>query len=206
MGRIKIGIVSENPRNDGEPIATLLERYFPNQGLECRQLNTKFSTNKSGSGLDTEKFTIQLEAICAEYEPNFVLFVRDLDKDKNKKDRLETFENNSKRIQPEPPEQSIICLHLLFIYEIEALALADWQTTQSVLEWKDKKQQMPTKVKTNTKDAKGFVSDYFKYSEGDMNKLAEYFDLNVLKTYGVWNDFIAEIMGKILTNQSKHER
>jgi hypothetical protein len=197
MDKIKIGIVSENYRNDGEPIATLLYRYFPNHNLECRQLNTLFSTNKKGSGLDTDKFTIQLEAICAEYEPNFVLFVRDLDKDKNKKDRLEKFENNSRRIQPEPPEPAIICLHLLFIYEIEALALTDWETTKGVLEWKDKKQQMPKSVKAETKDAKGFVGKYFKYSEGGMKKLAEYFNLNTLKNYTVWSDFIEKISEKI---------
>jgi hypothetical protein len=192
MDKIKVGIVSENCTNDGEPIAILLERTFPHR-LDCRQLNTKFTDNKYGSALDTEKFSIQLEAICAEYEPDMLIFVRDLDKDTNKKKRIASFEENRKRIQPDSPEPPIICLHLLFIYEIEALALTDWTTTKKVLEWHNKKQKMPKSVKAETKEAKELLKLYFKYSEGGMKKLVEYFDLNILKNYTIWRDFIEKL-------------
>lgn len=185
MDKIKIGIISEHHKNDGGVVATLLEKYFPEKG-DYEQLSTGFK----GDEINTPKCFRAIKAKCTEYEPDIIIVVRDLDSDSKQSIRTEYFEKCTKQI---PMEQQI---HLLFIYEIEALALTDWQTTQDVLEWKDKKQKMLKSVKAKTKDAKGFVAKYFEYSEGDMKKLAEYFDLNQLKNYPVWSDFITEMTQK----------
>jgi hypothetical protein len=183
---IKIGIVSENAKNDGQPIALLLERYFP-----AKANYVHFCESMNGSMLDTDKAFDLLKRECKKVQPDVVIFVRDLDSDTEQTLRNRYFQkcNNC--------DLGITQIHLLFIYEIEALALTDWQTTQDILKWKDKEQMLPEFIEIMTKDAKEFIQLYFKYAAGDMNKLAEFFNLNELKNYTVWRDFIEKISEKI---------
>jgi hypothetical protein len=183
---IKIGIVSENAKNDGQPIAALLERYFP-----AKANYVHFCESRNGSMLDTDKAFDLLKRECKKTQPDVVIFVRDLDSDTEQTLRNRYFQkcNNC--------DLGITQIHLLFVYEIEALALTDWQTTQDVLKWKDKEQTIPEVIEIMTENAKEFVQLYFKYAAGDMNKLAEFFNLNELKNYTVWSDFIEKISEKI---------
>ena len=183
MDKIKIGIISEHYKNDGGVVATLLEKYFPEKA-DYEQLSMGFK----GDELDTLKCFRAIKFKCLEYEPDIIVVIRDLDSDTKRQIRTDYFEKFTAQI---PINQQIT---LLFIHEIEALALTDWNTTKEVLEWHNKKQKMPKSVKSETKDAKALLKLYFKYSEGDMNKLVEYFDLHQLKRYTVWNSFINEMV------------
>ena len=181
METINIGIVSENPHNDGEPIADLLERYFPDKA-NYAQLLPDFR----GSRLGNDAFIRDLETIFEEEDLAFIILIKDLDKDANRKKCNEVFEKckcaTNEEIQ-----------FLLFEYMIEALALTDIETTCQ----KYKKKLHEIRIDKNAKNAKKALIDAFGYSESDMRDLAQQFDTEKLKTYTIWQTFIKAMQQKI---------
>ena len=184
INHVKIGIVSENYKNDGEPIAMLLGRY-----LKGKAVFMQFCKNLNGNQLDTFKAFTMLENECKKQKPDIVLFIRDLDSDKKQKLRTIYFEKCKSCIEE---TQTVF---LLFVYEIEALALADLKTVEAFYHLK--KPIQFTKTPEKQTNPKGFLQENTTYSESDMRELVQIFNLNELKTYTVWNDFIENISSKI---------
>ena len=113
---MKIGLVGEAP-NDTASIQNLLSRHY--QHLEFVTLLNRIN----GSMLDNKKAISRLLRI--EYEtqaPDIIIFIRDLDSLENdriaKKKRQDTFIYSNHIVDG-------IGIHLLNIFEIEALILAD---------------------------------------------------------------------------------
>ena len=191
MSVLKIGIISEHHSNDGEPIATLLQRYFPEKA-KFEQLCRGYR----GDRLDTEECFIDLEAQYLEFNPDLIVFVRDLDNEQKREIRSDYFE---KCTACDYIKQQI---HLLFVYEIEALVLADLDVTTRFYYLKKSLKAVKSPVKeTNPKDfLKAAVLEATgkkrKYTESDMRELAKLFDLELLKkNYPIWKDFIAKFDG-----------
>lgn len=178
---IKIGIVSENPHNDGTPIADLLERYFPEKA-SYTQLLPRFR----GSQLGNDDFIRALETIFEEDDLAFIILIKDLDRDANRKKCNEVFEK-CKCATNEKIE------FLLFEYMIEALAIADIATTC----FKYKKKPHEIRITANTKNAKKALIDTFGYEESDMRDLVQLFDIEKLKTYPIWQTFIKKMTEKV---------
>jgi hypothetical protein len=120
---MKIGLVGEAP-NDTSAIQNLLSQKYAH--LEFVTLLNRIN----GSMLDNRKAIRRLLRI--EYEsqnPDLVLFIRDLDAlehdAKAKRKRQETFSYSNKIVDRRG-------LHLLNIYEIEALIVADIQVFNEI--------------------------------------------------------------------------
>jgi hypothetical protein len=184
IAKLKMAVVSENYRNDGEPIADLLTRYFPDK-ISIIQFCKRFKGDK----LQTADFFLELEASCKAEKPDIVLIVRDLDSDKKQKLRNEYFEQCKANIT------EIQSVFLLFVYEIEALALADLKTVETF--YYLKKPIIFTKTPEKQTNPKDFLQKNTNYSESDMRELVALFDLNQLKNYTVWADFIENMQTQI---------
>lgn len=112
---MKIGLVGEAP-NDTRAIQNLLSRNY--QGLEFVELLQRID----GSMLDNKKAINQIRREFELKNPDLVIFIRDLDSyegdKKKKRERQATFSKSNRIIDKKG-------IHLLHIYEIEALILAD---------------------------------------------------------------------------------
>lgn len=184
IAKIKMAVVSENYKNDGEPVADLLARYFPE-----RISFVQFCQRFKGDKMQTSEFFLALETACIAEKPDMVLIIRDLDSDKKLKLRNDYFEQCKASIAETAP------VFLLFVYEIEALALADLKTTEAF--YRLKKPVHFTKTPEKQTNPKGFLQTYTDYTESDMRELVTLFDLNALKTYPIWADFIENIAQQI---------
>ncbi|MDB5133721.1 MAG: hypothetical protein JWP37_324 [Mucilaginibacter sp.] len=116
---MKIGLVGEAP-NDTTAIQNLLSRQY--QHLEFVTLLNRIN----GSMLDNGKAISRLLRVEYEYQkPNIIIFIRDLDALESdriaKKKRQDTFTYSNRIINHTG-------IHLLNIFEIEALILADIAT------------------------------------------------------------------------------
>jgi hypothetical protein len=172
-----VGVVSENANNDGLAIADLLDRYFP-EIAEYKQLLEDFK----GSKLGNEEFLGLLFEVFDEKDCDFLIVLKDLDKDDNLKKCIETLENCNKEVNGEA-----VCM--LFEYMIERLAIVDFKTTCKKYDKDPKK----TNINHNLSHQKKALSAVMPYKESDICDLVKKFDLNVLKTYSDWAVFIAEI-------------
>ncbi len=184
MGK-KIGIISENYRNDGIPIAELLQRYF-DEPIEFLQ----FCKDFKGDRIETEESLDDLAFSFEFYQPDFVLVIRDLDNDKNRKSR-HTFFEKCKTVTNDKAQ------HLLLVYMIEALAIIDFETTEKHYNKTIKYADRPS----NNKSAKESLQNLFGYKESDMRSLVAKFDTNILiEKYAVWRDFIQNIQPFLIHN------
>jgi hypothetical protein len=112
---MKIGLVGEAP-NDTRAIQNLLSRNY--HGLEFVELLQRVD----GSMLDNKKAINQIRREFELEDPDLVIFMRDLDSHegdtKKKRERQATFTKSNRIVDKKG-------IHLLHIYEIEALILAD---------------------------------------------------------------------------------
>jgi len=112
---MKIGLVGEAP-NDTRAIQNLLSRNY--EGLEFVELLQRVD----GSMLDNKKAINQIRREFELENPGLVIFMRDLDSHegdkKKKRERQATFTKLKWLVDKK-------AIHLLHIYEIEALILAD---------------------------------------------------------------------------------
>ncbi len=120
---IRIGMISENTKNDGKAIADWFKNNFPNQFDFYTLLK-----NIHGGSLDDKNsnhLVIKLRKEFELEELDYVLYIRDLDaliSDKTKLDfRKKRFRIFSKMVDKK-------AIFMLNIVEIEALILADFDT------------------------------------------------------------------------------
>lgn len=181
----KIAIISENHRNDGEPIAALLQKYF-NEQIEFIQ----FCKSYKGSGIQSKEALLDLKLSFKREKPDFVIVIRDLDKDDYKTQRKIFFE----QCQIATNDNAI---YLLFIYMIEALALADLEVVCDF--YKINKNDIG--INKKARDAKEELKKGFGYTESDMRELVNKFNIEKLKqNYSVWADFLIDFEQKLLEN------
>ncbi len=202
MSVLRIGIISEHHKNDGEPIATLLQRYFhekttllqrySRENVKFEQLCSRYRSDR----LDTKECFIDLKAQCSAFNPDIIIFVRDLDSERKRETRATYFEKCTACAYIKQQ------IHLLFVYEIEALILADLDVTTQFYHLKKPLQLAKSLVKET--NPKGFLKAAIweaterkmEYSESDMRELATVLDLELLeKNYPIWSDFIANFDG-----------
>jgi hypothetical protein len=178
MSKLNIGILSENFHNDGEPIATLLERYFPEKANYLQ-----FCQDYRGKRIESDECLLDLEIEFQTFEPDFVIIIKDLDKDANKI-KSDAFFEKCKTLTNDQAQ------FLLFKYMIEALAMADLDAVCKHYKVSPKK----VKINAKAKNAKQELQETFAYTESDMRLLAEKFDKQVLiDKYTVWREFITNI-------------
>jgi len=112
---MKIGLVGEAP-NDTRAIQNLLGRNY--QNVEFVELLQRID----GSMLNNKKAIRQIRREFELQNPDLVIFIRDLDSHehdrKKRRERQATFTKSNRIIDKKG-------IHLLHIYEIEALVLAD---------------------------------------------------------------------------------
>jgi len=112
---MKVGLVGEAP-NDTRAIQNLLSRKYPD--LQFVELLERID----GSMLDNRKAIRLTRREFESHRPDIVVFIRDLDaleNDKDKKmDRQATFTRSNRMVDKKG-------VHLLNIYELETLILAD---------------------------------------------------------------------------------
>ena len=179
-----IGIISENEENDGNVIATLLERYF----LETA-IYKSISKGDPGDRLELPKYLKNLRINYNQIQPTLVLIIRDLDKDEYKSTREVFFERCKSIISTD-------AVFLLFVYKIEALAAMDIQTVKQFYKVKVKSNDLPR----NSKNIKTQLEHIFRYTESDMCDLAYKFDKRILyQNYNVWKDFIDKMSAFLKT-------
>ena len=173
--KIKIGIVSEHPNNDGKPIADLLERYFPNKAI-FQQLHD----GAPGSRLETPRYKAIVKTAYDKFKPDLVIIIRDLDKDANKKDRKTFFEDY---VQLLPTT----CTYLLFVYMIEELISTDLNTLNQYYKVNLQRKDIPKQSKSVDEQ----LEQLCKYDKSDMRDLADLLDKQVLyNNYTIWKKFI----------------
>jgi hypothetical protein len=178
----KIGIISEHHRNDGEPVAVLLQKYFEEQ-IQFVQFCTRFT----GSRIKSEEALIDLELSCDLHKPDFVIVIRDLDKNEYKTERKIFFE----QCQVATNDKALC---LLFIYMIEAIAFADIDAVCKYYSQSIHK----IRLNKNTKNAKNALKEAFGYTESDMRGLVEVLDVKKIEqNYDVWKAFLIEFSNKI---------
>ena len=179
----KIAIISEHHRNDGESIAVLLQQYC-NEQIEFVQ----FCTRYTGSRIQSKEALLDLKLSFKREKPDFVIVIRDLDKDDNKIQRKVFFE----QCQTTTNDNAI---YLLFVYMLEALALADFSAVCNFYSIN----KNTISINKKARNAKEELRNAFSYTESDMRGLVEVFDINTLQqNYGVWADFLSRFEQKLL--------
>lgn len=136
---MKIGLVGEAP-NDTQSIKNLLLKKYTDTSYEFVFMLQRIN----GSSLDSQKTKRLLRIEFELQKPNFVIFIRDLDStlpNKSKLDGRKIYFNNSNNIVDKRG------IHLLHIYEIEALILADIETFNKIYKTQIKKFEDVMKVK-----------------------------------------------------------
>ncbi len=182
MSKVNIGIISENFNNDGKSIAALLERYFP----ECANY-LQFCQDYRGKGIETDECLLDLEIAFLTFEPDFIIVIEDLDKDKNQADRDIFFEKCKTATNND-------ALFLLFKYMIEALAMADLETVCKHYKVSPKK----IKINKKARNAKQELHDTFGYEEHHLKDLVQKLDTNILvQNYPTWQNFITKFEQKL---------
>ncbi|MEY4904015.1 MAG: hypothetical protein RLZZ292_1830 [Bacteroidota bacterium] len=182
MSKLNIGILSENFNNDGESIATLLERYFPEQANYLQ-----FCQDYRGTAIQTDECLLDLEIAFLTFEPDFVIIIKDLDKDKNQT-KCDTFFELCKAATNDQAQ------FLLFKYMIEALAMADLDAVCKHYKVSLKK----IKINKKARNAKKELHAVFGYEEHHICVLAKKFDTKILTdNYSVWRDFINDFDEKL---------
>jgi hypothetical protein len=175
---IKIAVISEHSDNDGKAIITLLKRYFPD-----KILGKSLHKGGLGSRVKNQKTWDLFKANYKLDKPDFVLIIRDLDNDDNKKERQEFFKDLSEFL-------SCQSIFLLFVYQIEALAVIDWQTTQEFYSKTIKHKDKPN----NSKSLVDKLENLLSYEKCDMQDLVKYFNKQILyQNYPTWKVFINEM-------------
>ena len=116
MKRLRIGLVGENA-NDTKAIRLLLERMI-DVPCEFRQL----FRNATGSLLDQAGGATRLRRDYELFQPDLVVFIRDLDALEDDKEALRKRQDFFRRRNRTVDRKGIFMLH---IWEIEALILAD---------------------------------------------------------------------------------
>jgi len=175
MAKLKIGITSEHPLNDGAVVKDLLESYFPEQATYEIILE-----DYRGSSIGNKRYFKRLQEVFEVQNFDFILLIKDLDSDDNKKESQAIFE----KVKTCTNEQAVL---LLFRYMIEALAIIDFETTETHYNKKIPHKQRPN----NTKNAKKDLAQLFGYSESHIRNLVPNFDKRILyQNYDVWQVFI----------------
>lgn len=176
----KIAIISEHHRNDGEPIAALLQQYC-NEQIEFVQ----FCTRYTGSRIQSKEALLDLKLSFKREKPDFVIVIRDLDKDENKAQRKIFFE----QCQSATNDNAI---YLLFVYMLEALALADLETVCDFYSIN----KNAISINKKARNAKEELKNAFGYTESDMRKLVNKFNIEKLvQNYSTWKVFLTEFEG-----------
>ncbi len=120
---IRIGVISENTKNDGKAIADWFKNNFPNQFDFYTLLK-----NIHGGSLDDKNsnhLVIKLRKEFELEELDYVLYIRDLDTLISDKVKLNFRKNRFRRFSKVVNKKAIFMLNIV---EIEALVLADFDT------------------------------------------------------------------------------
>lgn len=185
MSKFNIGIISERYQNDGEPVAYLLEQYFPEKA-EYTQVLKKFT----GSQLNTENkefFRLLSEILYDEEYLDFVVIIKDLDEDGEEEKIKAFFKDCDTRLDGN-------MVSLCFVYMIEALAMADLEAVCKHY----KKDFKKIKINTKVRHAKNELIKIFGYRESDIRDLVRKFDTNILvQNYPTWQNFITKFEQKL---------
>jgi hypothetical protein len=178
-----IAVISEHHLNDGQAIADLLERYFPEQATYAPILQ-----KYKGSKLGNKGFYRDLSVLQDNVYFVFFIVIKDLDND-NKLEEINAFFTKCTNYLDNKT------VNLLFVYMIEALALADFSAVCAYYNKDIKK----ISVNQKARNAKEALQMTFGYTESDMRKLVFAFDTNILKqNYKVWADFLTAFEQKLL--------
>lgn len=182
MSKFNIGIISERYQNDGEPVAYLLEQYFPNQADYIQIL-----TDYEGSQIGNPSFLRSLKPAFDDENLDFIVIIKDLDHDENKEKIKALFKDCDTRLDGNT-------VSLCFVYMIEALAMADIENVCKHY----KKSIKKIKINLNARHAKNELRDVFSYEEYHINDLVRKFDKQILlQNYPVWRDFIQDFDKKL---------
>ena len=128
---MKIGLVGEAP-NDTQSIKNLLLKRYLDEKFEFVFMLQRFN----GSNLDSQKTKRFLRIEFESQKPDIVIFIRDLDSILPNKIKLYERKNYFTASNSVVNKKGI---HLLHIYEIEALILADIETFNKIYNTKVKK-------------------------------------------------------------------
>jgi hypothetical protein len=117
--KIKIGLIGEDP-NDTLSIQNLLLQKYPN-AFHFKQL----IKNKRGYQLDNVRANAALKLEFEDFNPNYVIFIRDADALPSEKGKIKKVQDWFNRLNSVVNNKGIL---LMNIYELEALILADIET------------------------------------------------------------------------------
>lgn len=117
--RKKIGLVGEDP-NDTLAIRNLLLQELPEK-FQFKQL----IKNKKGYQLNNARTDVALKIEFEDYNPDYVLFIRDADALPSESTKIKTVVDWFKKLNAVVGNRGIL---LINIYELEALILADIDT------------------------------------------------------------------------------
>lgn len=120
---VRIGVISENNKNDGKAIADWFRKNFPNQFDFYALLQ-----NIHGGSLDDKNSNHLVLKLRREFELetlDYVLYIRDLDALISDKTKLKFRKNRFRRFSKVVDKKAIFMLNIV---EIEALILADFDT------------------------------------------------------------------------------
>jgi hypothetical protein len=184
---MRIGVIAENP-NDFVAVARFLKQKYSD--YQFFQLIKRFT----GSQLDDKSSNHILHVLINEIQleqPDFLLYIRDLDaimagdeaseKAKNMKERF-------KKFAKQKPEKSIFMLN---IYELEALILADFETFKTY--YKNTNWHFDAKNAADTSDPKGVLQTFTTYNEGNARDIFPLLNMQtVIENHRYFAVFAAE--------------
>ena len=167
----QIGIISENP-NDTAALKALFERQYTD--VACFDLLPRIN----GSELDDKRSNKAVRILRRNYEiyePNFVLYVRDLDGFPNEKEKILHRKQRFTKFNKVVDKKAIF---LLNIYEIEALILADFDCFKAFFHNKD--WHFDTKTAHLQHNPKEKLMEFAPYKETDCAILFQHINLKTL--------------------------
>lgn len=117
--KIKIGLIGEDP-NDTLSIQNLLVQKYPGI-FHFKQL----IRNKKGYQLDNARTDAALKVEFEDFDPRYVLFIRDADALPSEAEKIQKVKNWFKKLNQVVDDKGVL---LINIFELEALILADIAT------------------------------------------------------------------------------
>jgi hypothetical protein len=188
----QIGIISENP-NDTAALKALFEREY--KDLECFDLLPRIN----GSELDDKRSNKAVRILRRNYEiyePDYVLYVRDLDGFLYEKEKVVHRKQRFTKFNKVVDKKAIFMLN---IYEIEALILADFDCFKTFFDNKD--WDFDTKRAHLQENPKEKLMEFAPYKEADCIRLFEKINIKTLcENHPHFAKFMIEF-NKMLTSE-----
>ena len=168
---MKIGVIAENS-NDFRAITGLLNKQYTE--IEFFEM----LAGKNGSNLDDRNSNIITHLLAKQFrieEPDFVLYIRDLDGFQNDKTLVKFKKERFAKLRKTVEKRAIFMLN---IYEIEALILADFDVFKNY--HKNTTWVFDEKTAAETLDPKG-VLEQFAQKKANINELIPQLRIDILE-------------------------